>query len=336
MLRAVIADDEEIVRTVMADRIPWKELGISLAATAADGEEALDAVRRLRPDIVITDIRMPRMDGLELIKRCVSEGCDAEFVILSGFGEFSYAQRAMLYGVRHYLLKPSRKEELISVLKEIRDEREGKSVSGINSDAHFTEDADGLSRRYREALEGKADASLVDDMERIFRSLPLPDAEALFVRMAMDSISGEQLFRGMRDVKDADDLLLLARSFIEHRMPGTGSAFPVRTMKEYIDANFSDPGLSLKWISENVVYMNPEHLSKLFQKETGQRFSDYLNSERIREAQRLMDVYHESTVGDIAEKVGYSNPGYFFHVFRRYTGMTPGEYMRQRRAASDD
>ena len=99
--------------------------------------------------------------------------------------------------------------------------------------------------------------------------------------------------------------------------------------------NFSNPDISLKWISENVVYMNPEYLSRLFQKEVGQRFTDYLNTTRVNEACKLMNVYHQSTVSEIAEKVGYSNPGYFFHIFRRYTGMTPGEYMEKNRKGED-
>ena len=137
----------------------------------------------------------------------------------------------------------------------------------------------------------------------------------------------ELLFKELGKVGNIDDLISLARSFVDHKVPGDRDPFPVDTMRRYISENFSNPEISLKWISENVVYMNPEYLSRLFQKEMGQRFTDYLNTTRVNEARKLMSVYHQSTVSEIAEKVGYSNPGYFFHIFRRYTGMTPGEYM---------
>ena len=69
MLKVILADDEEIVRTSMAKWIPWKDLGMKLVGTASDGEEAYAMIMKHRPDIVITDIRMPKMDGLELIGR---------------------------------------------------------------------------------------------------------------------------------------------------------------------------------------------------------------------------------------------------------------------------
>ena len=137
------------------------------------------------------------------------------------------------------------------------------------------------------------------------------------------------LFKELADVASADELITLARGFLEHRVPRERDPFPIDTVLRYIKENYQNPDISLKWISENVVYMNSEYLSRLFLREVGQRFTDYLNSTRIEEARKLMEAYHRSTVSEIAEKVGYSNPGYFFHVFRRYTGMTPGEYMEK-------
>ena len=129
MLTAILADDEEIVRSSMEKWIPWKELGIKLAGIASDGAEALDLIKRLRPDIVITDIRMPRLDGLELIKQVHDKLKDTEFIILSGFSEFEYAQKAMGYGVKHYLLKPARKEDLKEHLLSVKAEITAKYQS---------------------------------------------------------------------------------------------------------------------------------------------------------------------------------------------------------------
>ena len=123
MIKVLVADDEEIVRTSLVDMIPWQELGMVLVGSVRNGVEALDIVSDDPPDIVITDIRMPMMDGLELIERIKVLSPDTEIIILSGFSEFSYAQKAMSYGVKHYLLKPTRKEDLIELLRRISYER---------------------------------------------------------------------------------------------------------------------------------------------------------------------------------------------------------------------
>ena len=119
----VVADDEDELREAVCTMIPWQELGMVLVGSVRNGVEALDIVSDDPPDIVITDIRMPMMDGLELIGRIKVLSPDTEIIILSGFGEFSYAQKAMSYGVKHYLLKPTRKEDLIELLRRISYER---------------------------------------------------------------------------------------------------------------------------------------------------------------------------------------------------------------------
>ena len=119
MVTAILADDEEIVRTSISKWIPWQELGMVLVGSVRNGLEALDVVSDDPPDIVITDIRMPMMDGLELIEKIKMLSPDTEIIILSGFSEFSYAQKAMSYGVKHYLLKPTRKEDLTELLRKI-------------------------------------------------------------------------------------------------------------------------------------------------------------------------------------------------------------------------
>jgi two-component system response regulator YesN len=117
----LIVDDEAEIRSGLRSIIPWEDYNVSVIGTAASGAEALDKIRYYEPDIVITDIQMPGMSGLELVERAKKEQFDCSFVILSGYDEFEYAKSAIRYGVREYLLKPiSIKEltELILTLKE--------------------------------------------------------------------------------------------------------------------------------------------------------------------------------------------------------------------------
>ena len=104
--RILIVDDEIIERTAMEELVNWQSIGAVLAGSARNGKEALHKIDELTPDIVITDIKMPVMDGLELIEKARSSYPDIVFVVLSGYGEFEYTSRAMENGIKHYILKP--------------------------------------------------------------------------------------------------------------------------------------------------------------------------------------------------------------------------------------
>ncbi|MEG2731993.1 MAG: response regulator, partial [Clostridium sp.] len=119
MLKVIVADDEEKICQLIVKLVDWTSLGMEVAAIASNGIEAMEKIISLKPDIVITDIRMPGYDGLELIKRAKSEGINTEFIIISGYRHFEYAQNAIRYGVGDYLLKPIKKDELMDALKRI-------------------------------------------------------------------------------------------------------------------------------------------------------------------------------------------------------------------------
>ncbi len=122
MLKLIIADDERIIRETISHLIDWETYGIELAGLCRDGIEAYDMILDESPDIVLTDIKMPGLSGLELIERVNRTNQDIVFILLSGYGEFSYAREAMKYGVRHYLLKPCNEEQIISSIREASEE----------------------------------------------------------------------------------------------------------------------------------------------------------------------------------------------------------------------
>lgn len=122
MIKLLIVDDERIIRETIATLIDWNSLGISLIGTAENGIEAYNMILDDYPDIVLTDIKMPGLSGLDLIQRIRDINPDTQFVILSGYGEFKFAQRAMQYGVKHYLLKPCNEEQIIDSLNSARQD----------------------------------------------------------------------------------------------------------------------------------------------------------------------------------------------------------------------
>jgi two-component system, response regulator YesN len=125
-----LADDERVIREGITMLIPWPELELQFIGSAPDGIRAYEEIVRLRPNLVITDIKMPKLNGLELIKRVKEQLPDTHFIVLSGYGEFEFASQAMQYGVRHYLLKPCNEPEIIHVLREVIKEMEDQQNQG--------------------------------------------------------------------------------------------------------------------------------------------------------------------------------------------------------------
>ena len=127
-----IVEDEPWVRRLLISEIAWKRLGLFLVVEAEDGPQALRLCRLRKPRIVFTDIRLPGFDGLELIERLGSESRDSRFIVVTGHADFAYAQRAMRLGVKDYLLKPVRADEIHLILErmiaEIEREEDARRV----------------------------------------------------------------------------------------------------------------------------------------------------------------------------------------------------------------
>ena len=118
MIKVMIVDDEELFREGMAMDVDWENCGLELSGLAENGQDALDMIERINPDIVVTDIRMPKMNGLELIEKARGIRKDLQFIILTGHDEFEYAQKAVRLGVCDFLLKPLDEGDLEKLLLE--------------------------------------------------------------------------------------------------------------------------------------------------------------------------------------------------------------------------
>ena len=130
-IKVFITEDESLVREGLRDIIPWEKYGFEFVGDAPDGEMALPMIRRLKPDILITDIKMPFMDGLALSSVVSREFPDTKIIIISGYNDFEYARKAIELNVDQYLTKPITKTSIIAALsqtrKKIEDEREQKN-----------------------------------------------------------------------------------------------------------------------------------------------------------------------------------------------------------------
>ena len=126
-MKLLIVDDEKHVVHGLLQMVPWKELGFTDVETAYDGEEAWGKVVKDRPDLLITDIYMPNMNGLELIRRVRERDREMPVIILSGYDHFEYAKEAIHLGVSKYILKPAVYTEIMDVVKDCLREMEAEA-----------------------------------------------------------------------------------------------------------------------------------------------------------------------------------------------------------------
>jgi two-component system response regulator YesN len=264
LYKLLVVDDEDIIRDGIANVVPWDSCNIVIAGEASNGVEALEKVEEIMPDIVITDINMNCMDGLELAYELKQRHPHIKVIILSGYDEFEYAKKALQLKVFSYLLKPISPSELIKVVEDT-------------------------------ILEIQAD-------------------EKLKARVL-------ELESELRHNKDTNEFNC-SQEDMDQECPNIRSV--IAKAKKYIEENFSDPNISLNTIARHF-YLNPAYFSKLFKKETGMTFMEFLTLSRIEKTKYLLRETN-SKVSDIGAAVGYPNPQYFVTLFRKVTGRTPIEY----------
>lgn len=517
MYKLLLVDDERIIREGIAQIVSWNQEGFALCGAAQNGLEALEMIRRDPPHLVITDLKMPALDGLALIARVKEEFPEILFIVISGFGEFELAKEAMRYGVKHYLLKPCNERKILEVLHEVKGEitqREEKERFIQSNRENFTrvlplvkeqfirdyitnrnyspeeaayycqllniaakdvrmilfqpegdygyEELFGLIKILDETLTNqgyfrtiiknqilalvepmpdelllslvrqvKMNLKFFQDLEvtvaygatRRFQDAPHSyrevqdclrysfylgegsiisprdiaqtgspgnpgnpgnphhlglnyDALALAVKGGDGETAATEIKKVFSVLKDQkwemnimktyalEVLMVIIRQGDEdefERHSATIMALPnlksleqiqrmiletgcrlatannerilrthnklARSVMDYVEHHFANEQLSLKWLAGQVMFMNDNYLSKLFMKETGEKFSHYLMRVRMEKAKELIGKYESDRVCEVAEKVGLgNNPQYFSQLFKKYTGLSPSEF----------
>lgn len=501
MLKLLIVDDEEMICQAIADIIDWKSYDIQLIGTCLDGVDAYHTILDENPDIVMTDIRMPGISGLELIERIHRTDLCTQFIILSGYGEFDYAKRAMKCGVRHYLLKPCTEEQIVECIKDVAKDyyqtlqekevsnphhntvqkelhrtliqnmiREGisyisqedaffesyehylnltdmpyqfccvyyleeknlshclelfqdfwksymqdtevyliyiknillfffpdvttelKALDHFFEKMHFpaqTVSIDYSRRRYPDMkslmrmvirrvkrydvlyfIEGlrkipnfnygqivkKANqlvpmiASSKPDIQQhalqelsgILTAISSKDfllqlSDNLIVSLGthLPSRTLPELTEFLYELHKEEDFSIIEKKVLEYieklteskRAPRQYSPFIAKLM-DYVYQHYDNPDLTLKWISENYLFMNVSYVSRSFTKETGEKFSSFLMKLRIQKAKEILATKDNEKIQNVAELVGCGNtPYYFSKIFKKCTGLTPSAYI---------
>lgn len=356
LINVLIAEDEKSVRQNISGFIKDQGNHFRLIGSASNGVEALEFFREQPIHILLTDIRMPKMDGFELIESIYEEWPETKTIILSGYDDFAYARRAMQYGVTDYLLKPIIREELNMALVKILSSLSNatKYLSVFVNQEKWDMRLIRLEAKLLGAVEightTAADAALTDLFkgfhQRVaddhLKLIPFIIDTLTSLRKRLSSIDTVQLYFDQ-------ELKLLSKVFEKHYSLDEIKLnvkefilFCANTVKMCRQQSCPDILFHCKEILKSqykqevtltslasIVGVTPAYLSRLFKKELGINFIDYLNQIRITKAKELLDVPNIKVL-EVASIVGFNNPEYFTKTFKKFTGMTPQNYRLKR------
>lgn len=159
MYKVLIVDDESIIRKGLRNIIDWKGLGCDICGEASDGIEGIQMIKELRPDIIITDINMPEIDGLTMIRETKQQLPECKIIILTGYRDFEYIQEAIRLGAFDYMLKPSKIEDLTEIVK--------KAIAELQRSGMLEEELNNLKKHFESKIPVLKQKLLYDIMFRI-------------------------------------------------------------------------------------------------------------------------------------------------------------------------
>ena len=353
MLRVVLVDDEKMIRDGMAATFPWRELGMEVVATAENGQKGLEIVSATQPQIIITDIRMPKMDGLEFIKRVREWLPEVKIIVLSGYDEFSYAQKALRYGVSDYILKPVGVKELSRVLQKLKQDMEA-DFSAELSLVRAKKEIDPAWEHYLNAVRsaarpktGARAQAVLDEIICGLQGLKLPPEQLRLVcleqsQRVLEVLQKEGIplpeawqagrdgpYRDLRHLATVAEIYSWLGEFTESLIGHAelrkdhGYHAAIQKALQYIDGHYQEE-LSVKAVADHVC-LSPDYFSHIFKKARGESFTDYLNRLRIGKAMELL-AENRYKVYQVSDLVGYGDYKYFSSVFKKITGVSPTDY----------
>lgn len=363
MIKVFLVEDESVIRRGIRDSVDWEGNGFEFVGEAGDGEYAYPLILKMAPDILITDVKMPFMDGLELSRLVKKALPKTKILILSGYNEFDYAKEAIKIGVSEYLLKPVTSVSLMDALKKvvesIREEQEKNRLLEryFVSYEKYTEflDKTDYSGVDRKLIEDFLKLGSVEEcglfVEEYFEAVRENNYQSLLLRqyMVMDiffcaqefmknlKVKPENVPDEQRDIKVIPKMIESVESTKRYLEELFTVALTMRDQvsndrygaliaeaKDYIAENYGNNDCSLNMISGHIG-VSPSYFSSIFKQETGQSFVEYLTKVRIGKACELLKCTTLRTA-EIGEVVGYNDSHYFSATFKKVVGQSPKEY----------
>lgn len=291
-MRLLIVDDGAYIVEYLRHLLDWKRFGMNEVTGTTNPAEARELLNSNRFDLMITDIRMPEISGIDLLEYIHGRGIKTRVIFLSGYSQFDYAQKAIRFGALDYLLKPVDQSDMEKAITQALHHLRASASppQPLSVAASSMQEADFASTGI-----GTAGTDVSMTIEHASHAENRPN-----------SGSGASQSESRAETCGAD---------------------VVRSVQAYIVDHVGE-ALSLDDLSR-IVHLHPVYLSKLYKQETGENLSGYILRVRLERAVRLLEN-SDLHIVDIARMVGYRKPQYFIKLFKERYEITPYQYRRNR------
>ena len=349
MIKTILVEDDiEMLEGLMV--IDWEAYDFSIVATARNGASALALIEEKMPDVIITDITMPVMGGLELLRKAKKICPKIKSIIISCHEEFEYAREAMRLQADEYLLKHTlTQDSLIQAISKLKESisNEAKQLQnyyGIDLSTEISSEQSyhlaELANLYeihapilKEAIKNKEALGLMqgakaflDEIEGKYHPAPCKAIlSRLLIELALTmpnsggiSVEALQLKYGDRAFLDTIRLMAEKLAAQAHNTTNDNVLKAIAYIEKHLCAD-----ISCKAVAAHI-HMNSSYFSRLFSKELGVSFSDFVLQKRIEKATALLSNTKYS-IDEIAAMVGIESVSYFYRIYKRMTGNTPGD-----------
>ncbi len=361
MYKVLIIDDEPWSREVVKSLGAWESLQLTVIGEAEDGTEGLKLIGELEPDIVITDMRMPGLEGVEFLKAMNERFPSLKIIVISGYDDFVYLKQAIRSRAVEYLMKPIDPEEfnasLAQCVRELEQAHLRTNMSWgtppVFADNAVLDEYLAYRQRVFGYLLELNKPAVLHTFEKLgeFLESTFPETQDgnMLTKIGHDfilmleeftsenEIGFDSIWRdGNREltawhsiseaIGDIGRLYGEAIDVIEAFRRNKKNRFDLTKVQAHIDRHLQDP-ISLETIAR-LFFVSKEHLSRAFKTFTGENISDYIMRRRMEKAKELI-LEQRLAIKHVAEMTGYADLAYFYRVFKKHFGLTPGELRKE-------
>jgi len=363
--RVVILDDEAWTRDTIKRLGRWRELGFRIAGEASDGASGLECIRLLDPHLIITDMKMPGLDGTRLLQELQKQNSRAKIIVISGFSDYAYTRQAVASQAVDYLLKPVDPEDFNAALQRCADTLRASQTDEpavrpptvlLGVDSQWLKDYQEARNGIRRSLDSLSETGLQEAEARLralVAACPATARLAILVKLGYELFSlleeqvivwlpeGDLRFQpsliccAVGEHSTIDDILehygALARDLIAIRASDSQRQHRIdlRPIRRYLETHYQE-NITLDGLSRDFA-VSKEYLCAVFKKENGCTLTEYLTRIRLDKARDLI-THYQLPLQKIPEMVGYMDIPHFYRSFKRRFGLAPGAFREASKA----
>lgn len=338
MYKLMVVDDFPMEGQILEKMLTRMRLPVEYVGQALTGASGIRLARKVRPDIIVADIRMPEMNGIAFSRYIKEYEPQIKIIMLTAYDDFSYVQQSLRAGVDDYLLKPVSRAEFKEVLERVCA-RSGEPEAPAPRQPTKT-DADSLASAVK-AGDLKKLQNCCDDLFGRWQSESMEEQDIFCLAKDVlhdleekpESMAGDVVFRtfvhdiclcpSRADMQERFYTLMETCVRKRHPEDFSSSTRQIAQAKIWIDAHLSEE-ISLNKLAAEV-YLSPSYLSKLFKKVERMTFSDYVLTRRMELAKNLL-LSTQDTIESVAAQCGYDKSNSFWRIFKQKEGLSPAHY----------